>query len=287
MNNIRVCLNGEYYTVSAKKFSGGEVHVNVDHIDIPKPTKCFLTCHTQSSDDIMMLFMTINALRNKFPLLIVDTVCIPYLAYSRQDRVCANGDAFSLSVFAALLKTMGIETLYTYDIHSFAGIEELQKNNIDVIVHDMQYIFSKNNTLLKLIKDPNIIICSPDKGAFHKVKQLVYELRRVGEEFIVGSKIRDSKTGALTGFDYTYHQSIVDKDICIIDDICDGGGTFVGLAEELLTDGARSVSLYVTHGIFSKGLDVFDGIINHVYTTDSFRTDIKSTDKVQLTVIHI
>lgn len=54
----------------------------------------------------------------------------------------------------------------------------------------------------------------------------------------------------------------------IVDDICDGGGTFVGLAKELRAAGATRVYLYVTHGIFSKRLPL-EGI-DHVYTTDSF-----------------
>lgn len=287
MNSIRVCLNGEYYTVSGKIFSGGEIHVNLSHIDIPHPTQCFIKCHLQSSDDIMLLFMTVDALRQKYAKLVVDTVCIPYFPYSRQDRVCAPGDAFSLQVFANMLKINGINNVYTYDMHSNSGLQSLYHACINVIVHDTIYVFNGNRVLLDLVKNPNILICAPDKGAYNKTRQLVDYFRKKDQPFVVGEKQRDPTSGALTGFKYQYDQSIVDKDICIVDDICDGGGTFVGLANVLLADGAKSVSLYVTHGIFSRGLDVFDGVISHVYTTDSFRTDIKSTDKVKLTVIHI
>ena len=56
----------------------------------------------------------------------------------------------------------------------------------------------------------------------------------------------------------------------ITDDICDGGYTFIKVAEQLKAKGADKVVLFVTHGIFAKGLDVFDGLIDHVFTTDSF-----------------
>ena len=61
------------------------------------------------------------------------------------------------------------------------------------------------------------------------------------------------------------------RDCLIMDDICDGGGTFVLLAEYLLRHGAASVGLAVTHGIFTKGIDIlFDAGISRIYTTDSF-----------------
>ena len=61
-----------------------------------------------------------------------------------------------------------------------------------------------------------------------------------------------------------------DKVCLILDDICDGGGTFTGLSHVLRgTYGARAVDLFVTHGIFSKGLPL-DGI-RAVHTTDSYR----------------
>ena len=45
------------------------------------------------------------------------------------------------------------------------------------------------------------------------------------------------------------------RNCLIVDDICDGGGTFIPLAKKLKNAGAKTVTLYVTHGIFSKGLD--------------------------------
>jgi ribose-phosphate pyrophosphokinase len=50
----------------------------------------------------------------------------------------------------------------------------------------------------------------------------------------------------------------------MVDDICDGGRTFIELAKELRGMGAEKVHLYVTHGFFTKGLSVFDGIIDVV-----------------------
>jgi len=64
--------------------------------------------------------------------------------------------------------------------------------------------------------------------------------------------------------------SLEGRTAIITDDICDGGYTFIKVAEQLKAKGASKVILFVTHGIFSKGLGVFDGLIDHVFTTDSF-----------------
>ena len=58
----------------------------------------------------------------------------------------------------------------------------------------------------------------------------------------------------------------------IIDDICDGGGTFIGLAKELKQKNAGDLYLAVSHGIFSKGLEALNTYFTKLYTTDSFKT---------------
>jgi ribose-phosphate pyrophosphokinase len=67
-----------------------------------------------------------------------------------------------------------------------------------------------------------------------------------------------------------YSEHVRDHNFLIVDDICDGGRTFIELAKVLrpLTNG--SIFLYVTHGIFSQGLDVFKGVIDHIYTANLF-----------------
>ena len=50
-----------------------------------------------------------------------------------------------------------------------------------------------------------------------------------------------------------------------MDDICDGGGTFIPLAQKLKDLGAKEVNLYVTHMIGAKGLDIFKGVVDNVF----------------------
>ena len=61
-------------------------------------------------------------------------------------------------------------------------------------------------------------------------------------------------------------------DLIIVDDICDGGTTFIKLAQRIDEKiyGRYRLDLYVTHGIFSRGLDVLRPYFNHVYCLHTF-----------------
>lgn len=103
---------------------------------------------------------------------------------------------------------------------------------------------------------------SPDAGANKKTLEMAKFLGH--NNFIRADKIRNVKTGSI---EHTaVYGCVKDKDCLIVDDICDGGATFIALAERLKFGDAKSVSLYVTHGIFSKGKQhLLDNGVDHIY----------------------
>lgn len=84
------------------------------------------------------------------------------------------------------------------------------------------------------------------------------------------NKARNVQTGEITGTEV--YGDVKDKVVLIIDDICDGGRTFIELGKVLKERGASKVILYVTHGIFSQGKQVFEGIIDEVYAKHDWTT---------------
>jgi ribose-phosphate pyrophosphokinase len=109
-------------------------------------------------------------------------------------------------------------------------------------------------------------LVSPDAGASKKIHKLAQELNI--NNIVACMKERDVKTGELLSFKTTA-EHLNDKTYFIVDDICDGEGTFAGTAEMLKRLGASKVVLTVSHGIFSKGDQI--GYIDAIYTTDSYR----------------
>ena len=111
---------------------------------------------------------------------------------------------------------------------------------------------------------------APDAGAAKKTQAVVaaFAHKGVTVESRFCSKIRDPKTGEITKT--VAPDDITHKKLLLIDDICDGGRTFIELAKLLKQNGAAELYLYVTHGIYSKGLDVLRPYFKHVFCWHTF-----------------
>ena len=121
-----------------------------------------------------------------------------------------------------------------------------------------------------------VLLISPDGGALKKIYKVSEYLG--GVEVVECSKSRDVKTGKLSGFK-VYSDDLEGKDCLIVDDICDGGGTFIGLAEELKNKNAGNLYLAVSHGIFNKGFESLS-VFKKIFTTNSFKDIVN--DKVEV-----
>jgi ribose-phosphate pyrophosphokinase len=175
---------------------------------------------------------------------------IPYLPYGRQDKSVSNGSTFALYPFAKLLNTLGFKSVEVFDPHSGVAFQLIENLKIVTPVKEV-YL-----TAGLLGADTFLY---PDKGAKEKYTK-IFDF-----PFITGKKDRDQSTGKIISLGV--EGDCKGKRVLIVDDICDGGGTFVGLADVLLMNGAKEVNLYVSHGIFSKGTQVLlDAGIKRIFT---------------------
>ncbi len=244
-------------------FSGGERQVQLSQLPVKRPISIHLRTDLIQANDILDLLLLDNALTEYYQQQISFNLVIPYLPYARQDRVCAKGQAFSLKVFAQLLRLLKIENLMVWDVHSPISLELTQAQSISSIE-----IIRKNKPLSALLSDSKSLLICPDKGA--KKRTLAIQRAFAVKNIIQASKIRDPKTGQIIKTEIEETACLQNKTAIITDDICDGGMTFIKIAEILKARGVKRVVLYVTHGIFSQGLAVFDGLIDAIFTTDSF-----------------
>lgn len=247
------------------QFSGGERHVQLGKM--PQETPEFLKIYADLTDSncIMDLLLLNNAIVNFYKISIPIDLEIPYLAYSRQDRVCAPGQAFSLQLMSELLKTMNILKISTWDCHSPVGLTLLNATNIT-----QTEIIKKSQQLVKELTSENGILICPDKGAKQRCTELKDALNIT--TMVSCFKVREPSTGLITHTEVDA-EDLTGKVAVITDDICDGGYTFIKIAEKLKEKNAKKIILYVTHGIFSKGIGVFDGLIDEIYTTNSFKQE--------------
>ncbi len=248
--------NQEEIKFQSFTFSGGEPHIKIVP-DFDTNKKVTITHRLNSFNDLGLLCITVDALR-RMDVKIID-LFIPYFPAARQDRVMIPGEPLSVKVYADIINTMQLNKVFVFDSHS--EVTPALLNNSSVIPN---YTFIKE--VLNRIGE-NVKLISPDGGALKKIYKVSEFLG--GIDVVECSKSRDVKTGKLSGFK-VFEEDLQGMDCLIVDDICDGGGTFVGLAEELKKKNAGKLYLAVSHGIFNKGFEVlncFDGI----FTTNSFK----------------
>lgn len=251
-------------------FAGGEPHIRIkDSIENNEPV--MVTHRLCNFNNVGELLVTVNALRNMGVKEIAAT--LPYFPAARQDRITATGEALTAKVYTELINSLNLEEVVVYDVHSDV-VPALLNNCKAVSNHRFieQVTRSMNNDL---------VLISPDGGALKKVYKLATHLQKY--DVVECSKSRDTATGKLSGFK-VYADDLQQKDCLIVDDICDGGATFIGLAEELKKKNAGKLYLAVSHGIFSKGLSALTEHFDHIYTTDSFNN---LTAHEQLTQINL
>jgi ribose-phosphate pyrophosphokinase len=244
-------------------FSGGEEHVSMEtfysseivHID----------ARLDSSRELIRLLLVTDSLRRMGNKRI--DLFIPYIPYARQDRVCQPGDAFSLKVFTDIINSQNYEAVYVADAHSMVATALL--NNV--------VEFTQDYYALDLVdfhapgQGPYDYIIAPDAGASKKAVSFSKYLNTFNWDTSVvqALKVRD-KMGDIVNTQVLF-DDFKGASCLIVDDIIDGGRTFTELALALKEKNAGKIGLYVTHGIFSKGVDViFDHNIDEIYTTDSF-----------------
>ena len=175
-----------------------------------------------------------------------------------------NGDSFALKVFANQLNVLNFDKVFLLDPHSDAAAAAI--NNSVVIAQES--CLMKSEKLRQAISTGKLMLVAPDAGALKKIHNVAKASG--ARDYAILTKERDVATGNLTGFALV-SGDVAGKDVLIVDDLCDAGGTFIGSAQVLRDAGARSVSLYVTHGVFSKGVEnLLHNGIDAIYTTTSF-----------------
>jgi ribose-phosphate pyrophosphokinase len=230
-------------------FPDNQPHVNLQGIE--EGDEVMVICSIVDSNFMMHLLNTANALENLFARKKI--LLIPYLMAARSDRVMVPGDSVDLKVVANLINSCGFEKVYLYDVHS--DVSTLLINNAINIT---------NKNLVELYGEENAILICPDAGAAKKVSKY-FEWNNKITEIIYCNKSRDLSNGKIT-LKVLEPEKCIGRNCVIIDDICDGGGTFLAIAGQIQP---AHLTLIVTHGIFSKGFEILEKHFNQIIVSNS------------------
>jgi len=188
----------------------------------------------------------------------VKNLILPYIPGGRQDRQKWEGDwLLTLRFVAKMINERSFDKVITLDPHSIATEAQIDRLHVadDEMVH--MYRYAKGFGIDAVI--------APDLGAAKRAERVA---NIIGVPVFTATKKRDPATNKLSGFHFV-DTLIPDQHYLIVDDICDAGGTFLGLAEEANKVYDVELSLLVTHGLFTKGDELLNKVFKHVITTDS------------------
>ena len=252
------CTNLPY---KLTQFSAGELHPQLQEYDIlGKIESITIKPRTYNPSFIVELSLLVNALRDEFPESVHFDLDLPYIPYSRQDRVCAVGDAFGLKVFADQLNSLNFRYVIIFDAHS--DVSPALINNC--INREVKNLFVLNPEFISKYSH----LVAPDAGAYKKVNSIASHFNL---PVIPALKTRDTATGRLSNTVVVTEGVENPSRLLVIDDLVDAGGTFLALGAKLKqTFPHTPIDLYVSHGIFAKGLNGLDKYYDNIYCYNLF-----------------
>lgn len=236
--------------VTQWKFPCGEVGVKIDSAWQVMGHDVSVMVHWEGNDDLIALGQVVDILRHSGAKDIY--LFMPYFPYSRQDRRCNPGEAHALKLVAQYINSLNFRMVYTDDAHSY--VLEALVNNLDTV--------DQANCALNL--DKYDFLVAPDAGAEKKVYS--HDQVKRGETMVITATKKRDSNGKIIETTIPNPWQVADMTVCVADDICDGGATFVPLAEELRKNNPSQLDLYVTHGMFTNPdrfvqlCDLFDNI---------------------------
>lgn len=249
-------INSAYHEFT---FPAGEKHIKKAEERPVQPVEIAIFQPTPESmhDDLFTLAMWADVLVPEHPET-KSVLVMPYVPGARADR----GLPFGLEIYAGFINELEIDQIIIFDPHSEVTPKKLHAFENLTVVRSHE-LFELGHMTAVLNQYDGII--APDKGAALRAKQVadVADL-----PVITATKHRDEESGQLSGF--AIEGLDPEGTYLIVDDICDRGGTFKGLAKAAGL-GPDQLDLFVSHGVFSSdALDTLPDYFEYIYTTNSY-----------------
>lgn len=196
--------------------------------------------------DLELILAATSALRNLGAGRI--HLSVPCMFGQRSDRKFKGGGSdYFVEVISPIINAQRYASVSSFDPHSRTVILSID----NYYPCDLTTFYQRAFDTCDLKRDRLTLVC-PDKGAKRRVSDAAAILN-CDNEILVCDKARDGN-GKIIGTEVPLPNG-TENDHVIIDDLCDGGGTFIAIAKILKPKITGRLILWVTHGLFSKGID--------------------------------
>src|SRR6187549_3145440 len=233
--------------VNIQRFSDGEIYVEFK--ESIRGQFVFLIQSTFApTDNLMELLLMIDAAKRASAYKVI--AVIPYYGYARQDRKDRPRVAIGSKMVANMLTAAGADRVVTMDLHApqIQGYFDIPVDHLDSSAIFIPYIEGLNLE--------NLTFAAPDVGSANRIREIASYFE---SEMVICDKHRKRANEIAS---MVVIGDVTDRDIVLIDDICDTGGTLAKSAGLLKEKGARSVRAFCTHPVLSG--NAYNNIENSV-----------------------
>lgn len=222
--------------INIQKFSDGEIQP-VFQESIRGDVVFLIQSTFSPSDNLMELLLMIDAARRASAYKVI--AVIPYYGYARQDRKDKPRVAIGSKLIANMLTAAGADRVITMDLHApqIQGYFDIPVDHLDSSVIFIPYI--------EQLKLENLTFAAPDVGSANRIREIASYFNA---EMVICDKHRKRANEIAS---MVVIGDVTDRNVVLIDDICDTGGTLAKSAGLLLEKGARSVRAMCTHPVLS------------------------------------
>lgn len=256
--------------IEISQFANGETRVWVKEKKIEKQVVVVQSLSTPTNEHLIELCLICDALHRGGATEI--TAVIPWMGYSKQDKVFRTGEPLSAKVVVQIIQVARVSRIITVDLHNRATLGFFDTPITELSAKPLLVDYFR-----KSVED-NTVVVAPDAGA---VKASTAFADEIGVPIVYMDKRRDLVTGEVTVLGMS--RSVEGADIIIVDDNVFTGSTLLETAKELKKHGAKSVRVGLTHHLYVSGVQekLERSEIDEIVVTDTIaqKSDIKSKAK--------
>lgn len=236
---IAQCLATKVGKASVRKFSDGEIAIDID--ETVRGCDVFViqpTC-TPVNDNLMELLLLMDAFKRASAGRIF--AVIPYYGYARQDRKAKPREPIAAKLVADMLTIAGASGVLTMDLHA----RQIQGFFDIPVDHLMGVPVLAEHYIERRMEGPDLVVVSPDLGSVVRARSFA---KRLNAPIAIIDKRRPKPNMCEV---MNIIGDVSGKRAIVIDDLIDTGGTFINGAKALMDNGAKEVYACATHGVLS------------------------------------
>ena len=260
---------------SLYSFADGETYVQIDEnvrgadVFVMQPTS------PPANDNLMELLIMLDAFKRSSARRV--TAVLPYYGYARQDRKDKPRVPITSKLVADLITAAGADRVLTLDLHAsqIQGFFNIPVDHLFAAPVIVKHLKARNL--------PDLTIVSPDAGGVERARAYA---KRLGASLAIIDKRRIAKN-------QTEVMNIIGevdgRNVFVVDDIIDTGGTLIHSVEALMAKGAKSISASCTHAVLSGPAveRINNSALHQVIATNSMPTADKEQECPKLKTLSI